>query len=227
MNPRQAYLAWLRQTAPQTYATAVRKVTGKPRSLGGLNRNLIGSLYGTCTGFGFLSDDITDSTDASLAPVDVSAPDMSSLTVDTSGFQAPDLSSLTVDTSTFASPDLSASIPDFSTDTTGSSSGSSGSSFFNANTFSSLINAVGNVASTALNVSAQSNLLKLNTARASQGLWPVQANGTPVPASQLYPSASPTVARFESAISTQGVTSPLLMITGLGLLAFVLYKRSR
>lgn len=223
MNPRQAYLAWLRQTAPATYATAVRKVTGKSRSLGGLSRNLIGSLYGTCTGFGFLSDDITDS----FAPVDISAPDMSSLTIDTSGFQAPDLSSDIVDPSTFASPDLSASIPDFSTDTTSSAAPSGGSSFFNANTFSSLINAVGNVASTALNVSAQSDLLKLNTQRAAQGLWPVQANGTPVPQSQLYPASSPAVARFESAISTQGVTTPLLMVAGLGLLAFALFKRSR
>lgn len=221
MNARQAYLAWLRLTAPTTYATAVRKVTGQKRSLGGLNRNLVGSMYASNTGFGFLSDDITD---ASLSPVTVSAPDMSSLTVDTSGFQAPDLS--TVDTSSFVSPDLSASIPDFST-AGGSTDTTGGSSFFNANTFSSLINAVGNVASTALNVSAQSDLLKLNTQRAAQGLWPVQANGTPVPQSQLYPASSPAVARFESAISTQGVTTPLLMVAGLGLLAFALLKRSR
>lgn len=224
MNVRQAYLAWLRQTAPQTYATAVRKVAGKPRSLGGLNRNLIASLYGPATGFGFLSDDVTDAT---LAPVTVSAPDMSSLTVDTSGFQAPDMSSLIVDPSTFSSPDLSASIPDFSTGGTDTSAPSGGSSFFNANTFSSLITAVGNVASTALNVSAQSNLLKLNTQRAAQGLWPVQANGTLVPQSQLYPSSSPTLARFESAISTQGIATPLLMVAGLGVLAFALFKRSR
>lgn len=221
MNPRAAYLAWLRQTAPQTYATAVRKVAGQKRSLGGLNRNLIGSMYSSSTGFGFLSDDISDS----FAPVNISAPDMSSLTIDTSGFQAPDLSSDIVDPSTFASPDLSASIPDFSTGDAAASSG--GSSFFNANTFSSLINAVGNVASTALNVNAQSNLLQLNTQRAAQGLWPVQANGTPVPQSQLYPASSPAVARFESAISTQGVTTPLLMVAGLGLLAFALLKRSR
>lgn len=222
MNARQAYLAWLRLTAPQTYATAVRKVTGQKRSLGGLNRNLVGSMYASNTGFGFLSDDITD---ASLSPVTVSAPDMTALSVDTSGFQAPDLS--TIDTSTFVSPDLSAAIPDFSTSPTDTGGASGGSSFFNANTFSSLINAVGNVASTALNVSAQSNLLKLNTQRAAQGLWPVQANGTPVPQSQLYPASSPTVARFESAISTQGITTPLLMVAGLGLLAFALIKRSR
>ena len=224
MNARQAYLTWLRQTAPTIYATAVRKVAGQKRSLGGLNRNLVGSMYAPATGFGFLSDDVTDAT---LAPVTVSAPDMSSLAVDTSGFQAPDLS--TIDTSTFVSPDLSASVPDFSTapaaDTSGSSSGS-GSSWFNANTFSSLINAVGNVASTALNVSAQSNLVKLNTQRAAQGLWPVQANGTPVPQSQLYRSSSPAVAQFESAISTQGA-SPWLMLAGLGLLGFALLKRSR
>lgn len=221
MNARQAYLAWLRQTAPQTYATAVRKVTGQKRSLGGLNRNLIGSMYSSSTGFGFLSDDVTD---ASLAPVGISAPDMSALTIDTSGFQAPDLS--TIDTSTFVSPDFSTSIPDFSTGSPATDS-SGGSSWFNSNTFSSLINAVGNVASTALNVSAQSNLLKLNTQRASQGLWPVQANGTPVPASQLFPASSPAVARFESAISTQGVTTPLLLVAGLGLLAFALLKLSR
>lgn len=221
MNARQAYLAWLRQTAPQTYATAVRKVTGQKRSLGGLNRNLIGSMYSSSTGFGFLSDDVTD---ASLAPVGISAPDMSALTIDTSGFQAPDLS--TIDTSTFISPDFSASIPDFSISSPATDS-SGGSSFFNANTFSSLINAVGNVASTALNVNAQSNLLQLNTQRAAQGLWPVQANGTPVPASQLSRAASPAIAQFESAISTQGVTTPLLLLAGLGFLAFAFFKRSR
>lgn len=221
MNPRAAYLAWLRQTAPATYATAVRKVAGKPRSLGGLNRNLVSSMYAPSTGFGFLSDDVTD---ASLQPITVTAPDLSSLSIDTSGFQPADLSADIVDPSTFASPSLPAS-PDVSTPAT-DTSGSSGSSWFNSNTFSSLINAVGNVASTALNVSAQSNLLKLNTQRAAQGLWPVQANGTPVPQSQLYPASSPTLARFESAISTQGMTSPLLIIAGLGLLA-VLIKRRR
>lgn len=220
MNARQAYLAWLRQTAPQTYATAVRKVTGQKRSLGGLNRNLVGSMYAPTTGFGFLSDDITDG-------VTVSAPDMSSLSIDTSSFQAPDLSADIVDPSTFVSPDFSSSIPDFSvaSDTGGSSD--SGSSLFNANTFSSLISAVGNVASTALNVSAQNNLVQLNTQRAAQGLWPVQANGTPVPASQLTTSSSPALAQFESAISTQGIASPLLLVAGLGLLAFALLKRSR
>ena len=220
MNARQAYLAWLRQTAPATYATAVQKIARKPRSLGGLNRNLVTSMYSASTGFGFLSD----STDT-LSPVDVTAPDMSSLTIDTSSFQAPDLSSLMVDPSTFSTPDFSASIPDVSVSAASTPDTSGGSSWFNAGTFSSLINAVGNVASTALNVSAQSNLLKLNTARASQGLWPVQANGQPVPQSQLSPSASPGVAQFESAISTQGVTTPLLLVAGLGLLAFVFFKR--
>src|SRR5487761_108345 len=222
MNAKQAYLAWLRQTAPATYATAVQKIVRKPRSLGGLNRNLIRSMYSTSTGFGFLSD----STDT-LPPVDATAPDMSSVSVDTSGFQPPDLSSLTVDTSSFSSPDLSASIPDFSasTSTPDTSGGTGSSSWFNSGTFSSLISAVGNVASTALNVSAQSNLLKLNTARAGQGLWPVQANGQPVPQSQLYPSASPSVAQFESAISTSSMTTPLLLVAGLGLLAFAFFKR--
>jgi hypothetical protein len=222
MNAKQAYLAWLRQTAPATYATAMQKIARKPRSLGGLNRNLVSSMYSPSTGFGFLSD----STDT-LSPVDITAPDLSSLTVDTSSFQQPDLSSLMVDTSTFSSPDFSSSIPDFSTSTPDTSGSSGGSSWFNSNTFSSLINAVGNVASTALNVNAQSNLLNLNTARASQGLWPVQQNGQPIPQSQLYPAASPSLARFESAISTQGMTTPLLLVAGLGLLAFAFFKRRR
>ena len=221
MNAKQAYLAWLRQTASATYATAVQKVLGKPRSLGGLNRNLISSMYAPATGFGFLSD--------ALAPVTISAPDLSQISVDASNFQAPDTSSLMIDPSTFSSPDLSSlTAPASSSGSSGS--GSSGGGFFssllNSNTFSSLINAVGNVASTALTVNAQSSLLKYNTARAAQGQWPVQANGAPVPQSQLYPSASPAVSQFESAISTSA-PSPYLILGGLAALAAILLMRNR
>lgn len=217
MNTRQAYLAWLRQEAPATYAAAVQRVLRKPRSLGGLNRNLISSMYAPSTGFGFLSDSVSD---ISLQPINVdsssfSMPDLSAL--DAFSYPAADLS--TVDTSSFSSPDLSS----FDSSAPAASSGS----FLNSGTFTSLLNAATSVADTVINANAQSSLVQLNTQRAAQGLWPVQANGQPVPQSQLYPSATPSLARFESAISTQGVTTPILWVAGLGLLAFALFKRSR
>lgn len=211
MNAKQAYLAWLRQTAPAVYAAAVQKVVRQKRSLGGLNRDLLMSMHAPTTGFGFLSDS------TSLQP----------LTFDTSNIVAPaDLP--TVDTSSFTMPDFS------SLDSSGGSStpASSGglSSWFNSNTFSSLLGAAASVANTYIASNAQSNLqtslIQLNTQRAAQGLWPVQANGQPVPQTQLTPSASPSVAQFESAISTGGITTPLLLIAGVGLLAFSLFRRS-
>jgi hypothetical protein len=217
MNARQAYLAWLRQEAPATYAVAVQKVLRKPRTAGGLNRDLISSMYAPSTGFGFLSD-------VTLQPISVdnSIPDIpDTSSSDASSYPAADLS--TVDTSSFSSPDLSS----FDTSTPAASSSGGGSSWLNSNTFSSLINTVGNVADTIINANAQSNLVQLNTQRAAQGLWPVQANGQPVPQSQLYPSSSPSLAQFESAISTQGgISTPLIAVAGLGLLALLLLKRS-
>lgn len=197
MNAKQAYLAWLREAAPAVYAVAVQKVARQKRSLGGLNRNLVTSMYAPTTGFGFLSD----TTGAS--PTDLS-------TVDTSSFITPDLSSLDATSATI--------------DSSGGSSG--GSSWFDSGTFSSLLNAATNVADTVITSNAQSKLVQLNSQRAAQGLWPIQTNGQPVPPSQLYPSASPSIARFESAISTGGMTTPLLLIAGVGLLAFALLKRS-
>ena len=205
MNPKQAYLAWLRQEAPAVYAAALQKIMRRPRSLGGLNTDLVGSVYSPLTGFGSLADTM-------LSPVTISAPSLPALP--------------TIDTSTLTSPDLSASyLSSTSIPSINVSSGGSGSSWWNSNTFSSLINAVGNVASTALTVNAQNNLLNLNTQRAQQGLWPVQANGAPVPASQLYPSSSPALAQFESGITSSGMTMPLLLVAGAGVLLFALSRR--
>ncbi|MGH3574921.1 MAG: hypothetical protein ACRDUW_24375 [Pseudonocardiaceae bacterium] len=44
MNARQLYLAWLRSTHPDIYVAALRKVAGKPRSLGGLGQDLMSSM---------------------------------------------------------------------------------------------------------------------------------------------------------------------------------------
>jgi hypothetical protein len=231
MNNRQLFLAWLRTTAPETYTTALRKVAGKPRGSGGLTRDLIGSMYTPSTGFGFLGDDFGSLGQDNTGVADgglVSNP-LETVTVTPSpdwvynpaDYQpAPPVA--LVDTSTFTTPAIEATPPP-ALDTSGTLVSIPAPA---PSAWGSFLTAVTGLASTALTTSAQSNLVKVNTARAAQGLPPVDANGIPIrPTASLFPPNT-TIARLESSIA--GVaTSPLFLIAGVGLLAlFFMRKRA-
>src|SRR5271155_665952 len=73
MQPAQArklYLGWLRTTAPAVYVSAIRKATGRTRSLGGLTENLLDSALSPSYRHTFLGD---NGDDATLDTIDVSA----------------------------------------------------------------------------------------------------------------------------------------------------------
>jgi hypothetical protein len=217
MNNRQLYLAWLRTTAPETYITAIRKVAGKPRGSGGLKRDLVGSMLTPTTGFGFLGDDTTD-----LQTITVSAP------IDSSAFTMP-----VVDTSTFTTPaieipaptDVFAPPPDELTGVTVTAQkipvpGPAPTT----DLWTQITTAVAGLAATALTSSQQSNLVKLNTARAAAGLPPVDANGRVITTSAVARPPSAALAAIEAQIAGMG-SSPIVWIAGLGLLAFLFMRK--
>ena len=204
MNNRQLYLAWLRTTAPETYSAVMRKVSGKPRSTGGLQADLVTNMFRPSTGFGFLGQDSSD-----MPEVDVTATPIT----DTS-YTLP-----TIDTSTFENPtlDQSVTMPDV-TITPAPAAPSS-------DIWANVIKGVTSITAAALTTSAQSNLVKVNTQRAQQGLPPVDANGVPIrPSYSLY-SSNPTLRNLEASISGSSMT-PILLIGGLALVALLMFKRA-
>jgi hypothetical protein len=197
MNNQQKYLAWLRTTAPEVYAAAIRKVLGQTRSVGGLSSNLA-NIGKATTGFGALGDDIS-----------FSAPDYNAgLDSDVMAVGMTPVTNVTWDpASTYTPP----------APVIGSSSSGGGFDWGSA-----IVKAVTGVATTVLNSSAQSKLLQINTTRASQGLPPVNAQGVVVPNSALPVSTNPTLRAIESSV---GGTGSIAMIAGIGLLALLILKR--
>jgi hypothetical protein len=229
VNNAQLYLAWLRTNSPDVYLMAMRKTLGQPRTLGGLDSDLVNSMTAPAT-FGAFGQD--SSSDTSLPSVTVSpdtfAPQFP--LTDTSGMPlifpvteayptAPEIPTLTPEQ---LAPVTVEAAPAPVLDASGTLTGTppDGTSWL-----TSLITAVGNIGATALSSSSQSNLVKLNTARAQQGLPPVDINGRVVTASGLAPATS-AIYRLEQAIAggTTGAT-PLLLIAGVGLLAFLFMRR--
>lgn len=92
--------------------------------------------------------------------------------------------------------------------------------------FSSLANAITAVAPTVVQTQAAENLLAVNTARAQQGLPPLSANGVPVTGSMLSPTSA-TIAQMEAALGAGGGILPILLIGGVGLLAFMMVSGRR
>jgi hypothetical protein len=210
MNNRELYLAWLRKNAPQVYAQAVRKVTGKKRSLGGLGDDLLGSMMCPATGFGYLGQD-----DGTIDTVTIDSspqPDYSVLPPIPVDLTSP-VSDVTLQP--IAPPSYDVTLPTI--DTSGTSSGV-------GDFFTKLTTAVAGVATAALTTNAQTTLLKTNTQRAQMGLPPVDANGVPVrPSYSLY-SSNPQVASFERRVAGTAM-SPVVLIAGVGLIAAMLFMR--
>jgi hypothetical protein len=229
MNNQQKYLAWLRTSAPEVYVAAIRKVAHAPRNLGGLSDDLVARMYSPSTGFGFLSDEMSDLSARlrSLGALgqDDSDPDNIGEVVVTGSTPTVDTSSLVVDPTSLVPADIlgiqeQATLPtapiNLPADTTTPAASSS-----NTGLFSSIVAAVGSIGAAAMTSSAQSNLLKLNTQRAAAGLPPVNANGVPVATSL---SSNPQIAAMESSIA--GVaSSPVFWIAGLALLAYIVLRK--
>jgi hypothetical protein len=206
MNAQQKYLAWLRITAPEVYTAALRTVARKPRGLGGLSDDLLTRMQRPCTGFGFLGD---DSADLPTITVTADAPtaDTSGLTLDPNAFDSADLATLQQQTT----------LPALPADVTAAAAAQSQPTGL----FNSIVSAVAGVATTALNVSGQSNLVKVNTQRAAMGLPPVNAQGVPISNSFFRPSTNPQLAALEASVGGFA-SSPLVWVAGLGLIAFLL-----
>lgn len=212
MNARQAYLAWLRVTNPGIYNAAIRRVAGRPRSLGGLSTDLIAQMSRQSTGFGFLGDDYSD-----LPTIDVTAdaptmPDITPL----------DVTDLTpIDTS-----DLTSSVQLTPASSIAPAADSNNTTSGPSTTFNAITGAVASIITAGMSASASSSLLKLNTQRAQQGLPPVNAQGVPISTSGLPLSTNPTIARFEASMA--GVaSSPMLWLAGLGIAALLIFRSKR
>jgi len=210
---RLLYLAWVRTKYPSQYVGALRAITGKPRSLGGLGDDLL---------MNTISSDVSQPTDSTLIPGDIlttleqGAPTSFSVVPAGSYSQSP-LNALTADQLT---PIPAPTVESPSWGSTISAPSSTAPSWF-----STFTNAVANVATTYLNTSAQGNLLSLNTQRARQGLPPVNAQGVPVTSAGLMPANSRVYA-IERTIA--GATSSPMLWLGLAAIAgiFLFSKRA-
>lgn len=222
MNNTQLYLAWLRTTSPEVYMAAMRKITGQKRTLGGLDADLCASMTAPSTFGAFGQDD--SSFDYTMPEIDITAP------VDTTTYTLPviDETSLTpvtpIDTSVLTPvTDIGTTVtmPDVTITPAPATS-----SPFSSNVLAAFTTAVGTVAASALQASNQSNLIKLNTARAQQGLPPVNSAGQVVTPTntRLAPATGP-IYKLESTIAgaAGGVGLPLLL--GVGVLAFFMLRR--
>jgi hypothetical protein len=209
MNNRQLYLAWLRTAAPTVYATALRKVTGQKRTLGGLTDNLVQQAFSPSLRHSFLGDDTSsmDTTfmDYGSAPITTGI-DTSPIVLDPIVLTPPvfDASSVTVPSLTTSAPTIAATTPAPST-------------------FASILTAVASIGSSVVTASNQSALIALNTQRAAQGLPPVNANGQVVTAAGTATTSASLLA-FENAISGgSGSLLPILAIAGLA--AYFIFGR--
>ena len=220
MNNAQLYLAWLRTASPEVYLLAMRKILRQPRTLGGLDSDLVQSMTAPAT-FGAFGQD--SSSDSSLPEITVSGSYDTTTTdpyTDLNLNPFPDVTALT--------PEQLAPVAPVTTSDTGPSvtiTPAGGTDTGSSSWLSSFINAVGNVGASALTASNQSNLVKLNTQRAAQGLPPVNAMGQVIPGSALAPATNAIYALESKIAGGVGAMSPFLLLAGVGLLAFVLFKR--
>src|SRR5271155_3374671 len=153
-DARKLYLGWLRTTAPAVYVSAIRKATGRTRSLGGLTENLLDSALSPSYRHTFLGD---NGDDATLDTIDVSA-----LSAD-----QPITTNFSFDSSSPASSVdpgaliTNASISNYGTPAITPTAATSSSS--TTSTLASVLTAVTSLGAAALNSSNQSALIALNT----------------------------------------------------------------
>lgn len=181
-------------TPKQTYLAWVR--TTQPQVYFKAIQAVFGKKNGSLGGLG---DDLTDSITFS--------PDL------TSTDNLTDISDVTDPTS-----DVTNAVNNAYNATQSSASTTNGGS---TDFFTGLANAITAVAPTVVQTQAAENLLAINTARAQQGLPPLTANGVPVTGSMLSPTSA-TIAQMEAALGAGGGLLPILLIGGVGLLAFVM-----
>lgn len=213
MNNQQLYLAWLRTYAPAVYSAAVRRATGQVRNLGGLTSNLVSSAMAPSLSHTFLGDD-------SLDEIDVSAQYMPT---DTSTSYAPVVLSNTIDSSLPGFDPNSVDAPSAVSIDSGSATGlpaTSVSAPASSSTFANILTAAASIGAAVIGATAQSNLIKLNTQRAAQGLPPVDASGRVVTAAGTATTSAGLLA-FERAITGGGSSGimgmlPILLLLGVG-----------
>jgi hypothetical protein len=223
VNNRQLYLAWLRTAAPDVYMTSLRKALRQSRTLGGLDSDLVDSMTAPST-FGAFGQD--SSSDGSLPEVTITAdtwtpPDLTSF---------PDYYTLPLapsDLTPVTPVDTGITMPTVEiTPATGYVPPDTGAPAAGGNWWDTIIKTVGTVVTAGITTSSQqSNLIKLNTQRAAQGLPPVDQYGRVITPAGTNPATS-AIYRLESLIAgTGGGLSPVILLAGVGLLAFVLFKR--
>lgn len=213
MNAQQLYLAWVRSQYPQVYTAALRVVTGKPRTLGGLDNDLLQQAIAPSINT-FLGDDSTVFDTSGGTTTDFSSTPDAFSAGNTDPLQAVNLTPITFDpTSVQLSPSVSNTL---------AQQASSGT-----DVFSNIADAVAKVATTYIGASAQANLLSVNTQRARQGLPPLAANGRPVTSNMLAPTSA-SIAAMERAIAGAATPTNMMVIGGVLLLGFlVLGRKSR
>lgn len=214
---RMAYLAWLRTTAPAVYISAVRKATGRVKSLGGLNDDLVQSALSPGYRHSFLGD---NGDSVTLDPIVVTATSMDQ-PVSTDLFI--NTSADPFDTSSVAAP--TAVNIDPGTYGTAASTPATAATPAPTSTLGQVLTAVAAIGAASVGVIGADNtskLIALNTTRAQQGLPPVNAAGQVVTASG---TASPALLAFENAITGGAGGSLLPVILIGGVLAYFLFGR--
>lgn len=215
MNNRQLFLAWLRTTSPQVYTAAIRQALRQPQTLGGLNCDLVNSMTAPAT-FGAFGQD--DSGDGGLPEITISAPSVDQSAPQIIPLTPADIALSDVGTGITQIDVTQPDLPIVTNPSTGTTTAGSNT------IWNSIVTAVGNVGAAAFKADTQSNLVKLNTQRASMGLPPVNANGQVVTAG--FAPATNAIYSLENAIGGVGAGGgSLFLIAGVGLLAFMLLRK--
>jgi hypothetical protein len=209
MNNKGLYLAWLRTYSPTVYTAAIRKATGKIRTLGGLTDNLIGKALAPNLMHSFLGDDSTDTSGNLFSSSDLT--DTSAVSFDPIVFQAPVIDPIALDATALAPDATPATVP--------------ASSAVAPSTWANILTAVSSIGSTVVSATQQSSLIALNTQRAAQGLPPVNANGQVVTTAGTAATNSALLA-FENAVSGgTGSMLPIVLIGGAVALLFLFSRK--
>lgn len=209
MDQRQLYLAWVRTNYPTIYMQALRKITGKTRSLGGLTDEMLDVAF---------SPDVATFSDTTQVSPDI----YNAITVSAGPDPYAPAPLETIDTSTFAQPsqyELSApsyALPNITTSFAAQPAPAAPSGGW----FSSFANAVTQIGTTLIKSTAQNNLLQVNTARARAGQPPLNAMGVPISAASLGPANSQILALERSIAGSTGGMGGLFLfsIAALGVL---------
>lgn len=218
MDHKQLYLAWVRTNYPTVYMQALRKITGKSRSLGGLTDNLMDVAF---------SPDVQAWSDSQV-PQDVY--DTITVSAGADPYAPPPLTAL--DTSTFLNPTSYLPPPglDFSVFTPASvmpTPAAPASAAPSGGWFNTFANAVTQIGTTLIKSTAQNNLLQVNTARARAGQPPLNAMGVPISAASLGPANSQILALERSIAGSTGGMGGLFLMSIAALGALLIFSGKR